>query len=264
MKTLAQDVTAAIGILAGLLLCLAVIVTAIRRFRRDSDVGDLLAALLAAVVALASGTLTPIIIAFTVPALSGQLVVTAGNLTFACLSILVSAPLGMGWGWASSFVWRPAAAVPWKSRRKFVVRGMLLGLLAASTSIPACSLAILARHGHDGTITFPGLLAGLSFFGATILVTALIFARCWNQTTGEALRQIGTGLGAAIFVAFGVLAGAIGVASLLQDAASRFNAWSILILFYPFYILALFAIALALTFLAARTLAHLWSRLPTS
>ena len=51
---MAQDVTAAIGILAGLLLCLAVIVTAIRRFRRDSDVGDLLAALLAAVVALAN------------------------------------------------------------------------------------------------------------------------------------------------------------------------------------------------------------------
>lgn len=262
---MAKVVTMAIGFVAGVALCFAIIVAAILRFRQNADVKSLLVSLAAAAVALVLGLLTQIIITFNAPlALPGYPGATASSALFAYVLALLSAPVGMGWGWASSLVRNPATAAPGETAGAFAVRGLMLGLLAGSGFTLACLLATLARHGHDNTIAVPGLAAACSFLGAMIFTAALALSRCWDESIGAVLRHIGIGVGATVLLALGVLAGATAVVSLSLDMGRRAEAWNVLIFFYPIYILGLIALAAALLLFAAKTFVRMQSRLPAS
>jgi hypothetical protein len=251
-----------IVLFAGVLLCATVVAIAIRRFRQDSDARHLLASLAAAVVALASGVAAQLFVWLNLlePAV-GFLGVTASTVAIAYLSSVFSIPVGMGWGWACSFVFNSADALRRPSAPSLVVRGLVIGLAVTSVLVLVVFVGRLAWYGHDNTIGLPGLSVAYVFLGAMVLLAAGVTPHFGDTGPGVALRRIGAGLAAAVILAVGVFVGAVAIDSLLLGARRLAEAWNVLIFFYPFYLMASFAIAGALLFYGGRMFVRSWFRL---
>jgi hypothetical protein len=251
-----------IGLLAGVLLCAAMIAIAIRRFRQDSDVKYLLASLAGAAVALVSGAVTQFILFYNLlDPETGFFGVTAGTAVVSYFSSFLSIPVGMGWGWACSFAFKSAHATRQPSASSFVVRGLVFALVATSVLVVVSFVGRLTWYGHDSTIGFPGILVALVFPGLMMIFAAGIASNFRNTSTGAALQQAGIWFAGAVILALGLFVGAVAADSLALGATRLAETWNVLILFYPFYLIASFGIAGALLFYGGRMLARTWPRL---
>ena len=258
MLTFAVGIT---GLLAGVLLCAGVIARAIRRFRQDKGVKDLLASLAAAAVALLSGALTQFVLSYNLlEPETGFFGVTAATAVVSYFSSFLSIPVGMGRGWACSFAFNAARAARQPSAPSFVVRGLVVSFIATSVLVIVAFVGRLAWHGHDSTIGLPGISVALVFPGLMLVLAAGIAANLRNTNAGAALRQVGIWFAGAIVVALGLFVGAVAVDSLPLGARRLAEMWNILILFYPFYLIASLGIAGALLFYGGRMLTRTWCR----
>jgi hypothetical protein len=251
----------AIGLLAGVLMCALVIVFAIGRFRRDGEGKDLLASLAAAIVALVCGAVTQFVVFYMlVQPETGFYGVTASTAVVSYLSSVLSIPIGMGWGWVCRFALNPAQATR-SSAPSFVVRGLVIAMIATSLLVVAAFVGRLARHGHDSTIGLPGISAALAFPALMMIVAAGLAGSLRTIGPGRALRQVGLGLAASVILALGVFVAALAVDSLPLGTKRLAETWNVLILFYPVYLVASCGIAGALLFYGGRIFARTLSRL---
>ena len=251
-----------IGLLAGVLLCAVVIASAIRRFRQDGNVKHLLASLAAAAVALVSGAATQFILSYNLQQPeTGFFGITAASAAVSYFSSFLSIPVGMGWGWACGFVLNAANATRQPSTPSFVVSGLVFAVVATSVLVVVTFVGKLAWHGHDSTIGLPGISAALVFPGLMMILAAGITSNLRNTSIGVALQQVGIWCAGAIILALGLFVGAVAVDSLPLGAKRLAETWNVLILFYPFYLIASFGIAGALLFYGGRMLTRTWSRL---
>jgi hypothetical protein len=249
------------ALLAGIGLCGAIVVMAIKRYRRDADIKSLLVSLAAALVAPATGFFTLLVVFIHVQELtSGPPKFTAGRALFTYFSVLVSIPLGMGWGWVLNFVRRPGDAAAQRAS-DFAVRGLAYGMLAASTFQTVDLVARLIGHGHDNSIAAPGLAAALVFLGVTLLASAGMTLNIRNLNAGHALREAAIGVGCAVLLALGIFIAAVAVGSLFLGLNRLVEAWNVLIFFYPFYLGGSLALAAVMVFYGGRLFARTWSRL---
>jgi hypothetical protein len=251
------------GLLAGGLLCTALIVSAILHYRQSADLAQLAVSLIAAVVAFCSGfALLLICLAYDVLS-RGNSQASSNTAALAYATSVFSVPAGVCWGLALS-VWQRPSGTTWRDpAAPLFERGLGAFVIAGTISAIWSLVDGLVRYGYDDlTIGFPGLCAAFVFLGTMLLLAAWLVRNDRGIGLPNALLYIVATVGDAIMLALGLYIPLAAVSTLLKGSTWIFHTWNVLVFFYPVYFILSLGIGGALLFYGGKLFAWTSSRPP--